>query len=132
MIEGIRCPPATHEYRVLGKILFCTRCADVQPLVLEEPAAVSPPGSVWNNPPEPAYDRPLEPTAADMEAHIARLREAAGLAERQAEQQDLFGARRDYEGDLADLEMAPPTPRGRVDAGYRTDPHNESLPAENV
>ena len=133
MIEGIRCPPATHKYRAHGKVLYCSMCGDVQPILIEESAGGST-GivTVKQPPPDAYYEQPPEPTAADMEAHIARLREAAGLAEREAEQQTLFGQRNGYDGDLSDLEMQRDLPRSRVDEGYNTDPREDRLPSAGL
>ena len=134
MIEGIRCPPATHKYRAHGKVLYCSMCGDVQPIVLEEVSRETSFTTKLNgHVPEPQYEADLpDPTAADMEAHIARLREAAGLAEREAEQQTLFGQRNGYDGDLSDLEMQRDLPRSRVDEGYNTDPREDRLPSAGL
>jgi hypothetical protein len=136
VIEGIRCPPACHKYKPHGKVLVCTACADVQPLLLADdtPAPQRSTGNAPPTAPEPYYEQPPEPTAADMEAHIARLRQAAGLAEAEAEQQSLFGQRQPFTGDLSDLEMMQRSnglewPRVPVNEGYNIhDLRDDRLP----
>lgn len=136
MIEGIRCPPGTHKYRPLGKVLYCSGCADVQPLLLEVDDAGSSGRETPHAPEVVAYEPP-EPTPADLEAHIHRLRQAAGLADRDAEQQHLFGQRHEFDGDLSDLEVIQRSnerewPRVRVDEGYRTDAADDTLPSAGL
>lgn len=119
-MSGIKCPPATHTYRALGKIAFCKRCADVQPLLLDVSRQTLP----YTGAP-PFVDLPEtddEPSAEDVEAHIARIRELAGLSggernsantihEVDAALDDALGQRRTYEGEYADEALIADAPR---------------------
>lgn len=136
MIEGIRCPPGVHKYRAYGKVLFCASCADVQPLLLDEPV-VSPQGVTRNHPPAPEPEEAIPETIpASDEAQMDMLRNLRDLVAKggvpDPAQMDLLGERREWDGNLSDLEMQRDLPRARVDEGYNTDPREDRLPSAGL
>ena len=143
MIDGIKCPPGCHKYRPLGKVLFCTGCADVQPLLLDIPDV--PRGSIAEPPEEPAWpidiDKPPQTIPVSDEAQMDMLRNLRDLVNQGGtptpEQMDLLGQRHVYDGDMPDEEVINRSneltwPKVRVDEGYRTDPLDDSIPSAGL
>lgn len=130
-MAGMKCPPARHAYIAHGKILFCTQCADVQALLLEEEpasarhggfASVAPAAGLT---PFPAAEpERSEPTVAEMEAHIQKLRTWAGVAQ---ENEEELGQRAPFTGEFEFDQQ-----RARVDEGFQTDQYNDKLPDAGV
>jgi hypothetical protein len=111
-------------------VLFCVRCADVQPILLDEGVT----------PPAPALRRrtarraitpePPESTPEELESVIAQLRAAAGI-----QTEFPLGARHAYTGDLeADTDALihqsneRTTPRVPVAEGFAGDGYDDALP----
>lgn len=139
MIEGIRCPPATHTYVVHGKVLFCTACADVQALLLE--LADVPRQTLGAPPEDPVWpidlDRPPQTIPESDEAQMDALRALRDLVSKggtpSPEQLDLLGQRHEYEGDLSELEVIDQSnnrqwPRVPVTEGYNGSAADDRLP----
>lgn len=137
----MKCPPATHAYQTHGKILFCMRCGDVQPLLLADeydvPVAsgsTSPPSEVAHSAGAPSESE-LTPEQIDSLESVSqvlgdlqRLREKETRPRGAPEQLDL-GVRHTVEDDsLVDLSNAQPTPRVPVYEGFQTSEYDEALP----
>lgn len=117
-MRSMQCAPATHKYKSFGKVLYCEKCADVQPLLLSEPDLPTQNLSAVSNSPPPLRES-SEPSVGEIEAHIQRLRNTVGL-----------GQRTPYEGDFED--EIPPAPRVRVDEGFDGDKYNDSIPGAGL
>ena len=114
-----------HKYRPFGQILYCTRCADLQPIfgAAQQSApdiltSTDSPNGVQEPSPESG------PTSQELDAHIMRLRQEAGLID------SPLGQRKPYPPVESDFEPEPQ--KARVDTGFGTDMYNDSLPGEGV
>lgn len=141
MIEGIKCPPATHAYIPHGKVLVCTACADVQPLLLLDVPDESRDVLSTRTDADPVWpidlDRPPQTIPESDEAQMDALRALRDLVSKggtpSPEQLDLLGQRHEYEGDLSELEVIDQSnnrqwPRVPVTEGYNGSAADDRLP----
>ena len=138
----MKCPPATHKYKPHGKVLICTACADVQPLLLDVPReAISQPQQ--DEAPAWPVDVPQPPQTIPVsdEAQMAMLRDLREMVARggspSPEQMDLLGTRHPYTGDFGEDELLNRSntaewPKVPVMEGYETDPRDDNLPSAGL
>lgn len=125
---GIQCPPATHNYHPHGKLLFCTQCGDVQPLLLDIPEPAS---HVEKEVVEPQVIS-ADDSVAEAEAYLTRLRRAAGLPTKEpggldGEVDDLVARRGVYAEDFEPDRRRIPVPEG-----FEGHPQDDSLPGAGL
>lgn len=119
------CLPGCHSYRPHGSLLYCERCGAVAALrpILERQSPL-PAHSVANAElPESETDGDLQPTVAELDAHIAHIRHLAGLA---AEEDDTHV-------DLIERTNNADAPKVPVDREFlNLDPPSTRLPATGL
>lgn len=130
-MSGIKCPPATHTYKPLGKVLYCEACGDIQPVLLEDAPGVTVESAYGADQGE---GKPLHPpqgseevTQAELEAHVQRLRDALRLNEETEADDDRLGQRHAYDGDFE-----PDRPRVPVEEGFENTGYDDTLPQAGV
>lgn len=131
----MKCAPARHKYRTFGKVLFCERCADVQPLLLAEEyddvPAHGAERAALGVPPSPPEPEAAPPSVDELEATANLLRQAVGFTAQPTPQRGVqmdLGVRTPMDEDeLLRMSNEYGSPRVPVHEGFETAAGDDQL-----